>query len=267
MNKIVKIVLILCAFLLFLLLLSKKPSRNSYDVDFNPLTLSKIKPKTPVKIAIIFDDLGDSLKDLKEIYSLGIPLTVSVIPDRKFSKNIAHIAKRVGFSVLVHIPMEPKKPSYNFLRQRKKFIGSHLSRRENLALVRHYLNSIPFACGANNHMGSKATEDVEIMKLVLKEVKKRRLVFVDSCTSLNSVACRVAKDIGVTCYESKGFLDSCDDYDSIKRKLEYFIKMAKNKREIIIIAHPKTNTIKVLKENIPFFKEEVKFVTLEELFK
>lgn len=45
------------------------------------LDLSEDKRLLKPSVALIFDDLGGSLTELREIYSLDIPLTVSIIPN------------------------------------------------------------------------------------------------------------------------------------------------------------------------------------------
>jgi hypothetical protein len=229
-----------------------------------PIANKKLNINRP-KIALIFDDLGESLKDLKEIYSLDIPVSVSVIPGLKFSRNIAHIAYRCGFSVLIHLPLQPKDEE-NYKTDKYKFIKSSLSRREIESLLRYYLNSIRVAIGVNNHMGSAATEDTKLMKIVLKAIKRKGLIFIDSCTSPKSVAYALAKEGNIICGYNEGFLDSNDSMEAIEKKLNEFIDKAKEKGKIIIIAHPKENTIKVLKRKLPLLKEKVEFVTLKDYF-
>jgi polysaccharide deacetylase 2 family uncharacterized protein YibQ len=217
------------------------------------------------KIAIIFDDLGESLQDLKDLYSLNTPFTISVIPNLKFSKNIAHIGSRCGFSVFIHLPLEPKE-SGNYRTNKYKFITTDLSRREIESLMRRYLNSIRIAIGVNNHMGSKATEDKGVMKIVLREIKQRGLIFVDSRTSLDSVGYDLANKQGLVCGYNEGFLDSIDDIVKIKEKMEKLILKAKDKGKIIVIAHPRKNTISFLKENLPRLRKKVDFITIKDYF-
>jgi hypothetical protein len=216
------------------------------------------------KVALIFDDMGASLQEIKEVYALKIPLTISVIPGLKFSKNVAYIGYRCGYSVLIHLPMEPERKVHTFLKGPDKFIGRHLTNRQIDRLLRHYLNYIRIAIGVNNHMGSKATQDWGLMERVLTAVKKKNLVFIDSRTSRQSVACRVAKKVRVICESSQGFLDSTDDAQSIKERLYQLLEQAKQNGKIIIIAHPKANTIKVLKEELVHLKRNFIFLNLKD---
>ncbi len=219
----------------------------------------------PPQIALIFDDLGESIKDLKEIYSLKIPVSVAVIPGLKFSKNIAYIAERCNFSTLIHLPLEPKE-SEKYYTKKYKFISTSLTPQEIKKLLRYYLNSLRVAVGVSTHMGSKATEEGSLMRVVLEEIKKRELIFIDSRTSLKSVAYDLARRMDIKAGYNEGFIDSCRDKVKMREKIYSFLKEAKEKGKIIIIAHPKKITFEVLKEEIPHFKKEVSFITIEEYF-
>lgn len=217
------------------------------------------------KVALIFDDLGESLNDLKEINSLNVPVTISILPGLKLSKNIAHLSSRCGFSVLTHLPLEPKNAK-KFETNKYRFISSSLTKSERTALLRYYLNYIRVAIGVNNHMGSAATEEPELMREILRAVKSKGLVFIDSRTSKASIVCKVAKEVGVPCAYNEGFFDSLSDVRLMEDRLKDLLNHAKQKGKIIIIAHPKKNTFSVLRKLLPEAKKEVQFITIKEYF-
>ncbi|MEM7816975.1 MAG: divergent polysaccharide deacetylase family protein [Candidatus Aenigmatarchaeota archaeon] len=253
MNKTFKIILIfILIFILFYIFFSKKEIKEIF----------KEKPK----VAIIFDDLGESLKELKEINSLGIPLTVSIIPGLKFSKNIGYIAYRLGFSVLVHLPFQPKNDK-KYLTTKYEFISSNLSSEKLNHLLNYYLNYFNFAIGINNHMGSKATEEKELMSKVLDVIKKKKLIFIDSRTSSKSVAYKLAKEKNLICGYNEGFFDITFDTKTMEKFFGKLIERAKKKKKIIIIAHPKKTTIEFLRKKIQELKEEIEFINLKDYFK
>jgi len=229
-----------------------------------PLLVHSAQSHKP-KIALIFDDLGEYLEELKEVHSLDIPLTVSILPGMKFSRNIAHISFRCGYSVFIHLPLEPKSKD-NYQPARLKFISKSLGKKEMESLLRYYLNYIRVAIGVNNHMGSKATEDESLMRTVMREIKRRDLIFIDSHTSLQSVAYRIAKEEGLRCSYNDGFLDAVDDTQVIEAKLAALVELAKEKGKIIVIGHPRKNTLKVLRKKLPQLRDEVTFVTIKDYF-
>lgn len=217
------------------------------------------------EIALIFDDLGESLRDLREIYSLDIPLTISVIPNLRFSKNIAHIASRCGFSVLVHLPLEPANEQ-EYQTDKYEFITSDLSSREVISLLRRQLNSIRIAIGVNNHMGSRATENPKLMKIILRELKKRGLIFIDSRTSLKSIAYNQARKMEVVSGYNQGFLDATDSIEVIEERMKELVALAQQIGKIIVIAHPRKNTLRFLKSRLPALRKKVEFITIKDYF-
>ncbi len=223
---------------------------------------SKKAEKT--QVALIFDDLGNSLQELHQIYELKVPVTIAVIPGLRFSKNIAHVGARAGFSVLIHLPLEAKEANIHSSDQ-YDFIGSHMPKNQINRLLNNYLNSIRIAIGVNNHMGSKATEDPQLMAQILRQIKRRGLLFIDSRTSQNSVAYQIAKEKGLKTAQNHAFLDVQNDINIMDEKMEKLIKENRGKK-IIIIAHPKKNTFKYLQDNIGQLKEKADFITIKQYF-
>ncbi|MBN2483431.1 MAG: divergent polysaccharide deacetylase family protein [Candidatus Omnitrophica bacterium] len=267
MGKVAKISLII-GFIIIAALVLYTSFRTTKDAIGNAPTLAVIPDAASgyprPYCALIFDDLGTSIEEIKSLYDLDIPLTISVFPEERFSKNVAYIGQRCGFSVLIHLPLEPKTEIESYRKVKKDFIGTHHGRQGNERLLRKYLNSIRIAMGVNNHMGSKATENPKIMRLVLSHMKRDNLVFVDSLTSLDSIACEVAAQVGVRCRRNDGFLDAVDDTEVIKEKIVKLIALAREKGKIIVIAHPRANTLTVLEELMPALKEQLQFVTLKD---
>jgi len=259
--RVLLFIILLIIPIIFYKTLNKKSNLNSKVLSFSDRGQATIRPK----IALIFDDLGESLRDLKKVYSLDIPLTISVIPNLRFSKNIAHIASRCGFSVFIHLPLEPAS-SQQYQTNKYKFITSDLSEREVIILLRQYLNSIRIAIGVNNHMGSAATQDPKLMKIILNELKKRGLIFIDSKTSLKSIAYEQARKMGLISGYNKGFLDAVDDIKVMEKRIKELKKLAEENGKIIIIAHPRENTLKFLEAQLPLLREEVEFITIKDYF-
>lgn len=248
------------------LIFYKKLSHHRKDINVTlPIAINKGRSVYKPKVAIIFDDFGENLKDIKTLYSLNIPVTISVIPGLKFSKNIAVIGARCGFSIFIHLPFQPKEET-KFNTAKYQFISSSLTKNEIDAMLRYYLNYIRVAIGVNNHMGSAATQDKALMHYVLEIIKRRGLIFIDSRTSSDSLAYVIAKEKGMLCGYSEGFLDSVHEPGAIRNKLYRLIDKAKEKGKIIIIAHPQANTFKVLKDTLPQLKKEVEFVNIRDYF-
>lgn len=81
------------------------------------------------------------------------------------------------------------------------------------------LDKFPGIAGVNNHMGSRFTEDAERMDVVMKELEKRGLFFLDSKTTPHSAGEKAAKDNRVRYVSRNVFLDNEDKFDYVMRQL------------------------------------------------
>ena len=70
-----------------------------------------IKPKSVAvkgQIAIVLDDWGYDPTVLSYLFEIKSPITISVLPNLRYSKQIAEDAKRKGYQVILHLPLESK---------------------------------------------------------------------------------------------------------------------------------------------------------------
>lgn len=218
------------------------------------------------KVAIIIDDLGMGGRTTKELLAIDRPLNFSILPFLPHSKDTATEARKKGFLVMLHLPMEPKGYPGPDKDPGKGAILMNVPRKEIAEIIAQNLSNIPYAQGVNSHMGSCLTEDEEIMNLVLKELKKRNLFFVDSKTSNESVAYREARRLGLRCGERDVFLDNEIDLDYIKGQIRLLAKIALNEGQAIGIGHAHSPTVQAIKETIPELESQgIEFVLVSEL--
>jgi uncharacterized protein len=221
-------------------------------------------PKGPGRVAIIIDDMGASMQDLQALLSIKVPLTFSVIPSLGHAKGVAEAAHGAGAEVMVHMPMEPE----GYPRQRMESIGLLVAMddQEITKRVNGYFGSVPFAVGANNHMGSRFTQDAEKMEAVLKVLKGKGMFFVDSKTSPASVGGHVARQLGVKTASRQVFLDNVQSEAAIGKQLEQVVAVARKKGAAIAICHPHPATIRTLKAMLPELeKSGITFVHASQL--
>jgi polysaccharide deacetylase 2 family uncharacterized protein YibQ len=218
------------------------------------------------RVAIIIDDLGMGGRVTKELLAIDRPLNFSILPFLPHSKDTAIEARKRGFLVMLHLPMEPKGYPAPDKDPGRGAILMNTSRREIAKIIAQDLSGIPYVQGANNHTGSRLTEDKEMMNLILKELKKRNLFFIDSKTSERSVAYREAKRLGLKCGERDVFLDNELDLDYIKGQIQLLAKIALKEGEAIGIGHAHSLTARAIKETIPELENQgIEFVLVSEL--
>jgi len=218
----------------------------------------------PGSVAIIIDDMGASLKEADTLLSIRLPLTFSVIPSLTHAKGVAQAAHGAGAEVMIHMPMEPE----GYPRQPMEKAGLLLSMAdpEIAERVNGYLGQVPFAVGANNHMGSRFTQSAEKMDVVLKVLQGKGLFYVDSKTSPASVGYARARALGLRCASRQVFLDNVQDEVLIGKQLAQVAAIARKKGSAIAICHPHPATIRALKAMLPqLARDGITFVHVSRL--
>jgi polysaccharide deacetylase 2 family uncharacterized protein YibQ len=220
---------------------------------------------TSNKVAIVIDDFGNNMKGTEEILKLPVSLTVAVMPFLSTTKKDAEMAHRLGHEVILHLPMEPLKGKRNWLGPGA--ITSNLSDEEIYKRVNDAIDSVPYAVGLNNHMGSKITADERIMSVILGICKERNLYYLDSKTTQKSVVAELATKMGVPFLENE-FFDEVFTTNHIVKQTTQLIKKTEVDDSIIAIGHVGVageKTASVLKQYIPKLKDKAEIVTLSNI--
>jgi len=224
----------------------------------------KVETKEYSRVAIVIDDMGQDLGRLDGLLQVDAPITISVLPHLKFSRQVADRAHKSGREVLLHLPMEPKDPGVN--NPGKGALLTAMNEADVRVVLEGDLEEVPYAIGVNNHMGSRGTEDEVLMRAVLDVVRKKELFFLDSRTTSRSVGSRLAKEMGVKNADRQVFLDNKRDRMYIKGQLDQLVRIARKRGSAIAIGHPYPETIEVLKQNVPALEEQgIRVVKLSEL--
>ena len=205
------------------------------------------------RVAIVIDDMGYDDKIFREFAGLGVPVTFAVLPGERFSKYIANEAKLLNYDVMLHLPLEPHSSGKN---PGNGVILLRMSRDEMLQQLSKDIAAVPYITGVNNHMGSLFTEDRSAMGILLGELHKKGLFFLDSRTSPQSVAYDVAKNMGVKSESRDVFLDNRSDIEYIKGQIDKVIRIAIKKGDATAIGHPRPETVTALKEKLQDFEKE-----------
>lgn len=224
-----------------------QPEMNHLSVEESLIQPPSSALSSQGKIAIVIDDIGNSLRAGLEAIALPANITFAVMPHRKHSKMLAERAKRVGREVILHAPMST---------QNGREIGAGaltqtMDERFFKNRLRFAIDSIPHLTGVNNHMGSYLTTQPEAMKWVMEVVKEKGLFFVDSRTHAKSVAYSTAKQMGLLTANRDVFLDHEINIESIHTQFKRTIAIARKYGSAIAIGHPHRATLTYLKHVLP----------------
>jgi polysaccharide deacetylase 2 family uncharacterized protein YibQ len=217
------------------------------------------EPKV-VKPKILFKGRVMNLLDLE------MPLSFSVFPFAPYSQEFAKEATKRGRDVLLHLPMEPN--GYPGQDPGEGRLLTTMRKEELLSQLEEDLSAVPFVKGVNNHMGSKFTENPEMMRTVLEHIQKRGLFFLDSRTTPRTVGFEIAREIGVKTGQRNVFLDNKRDISKIKAKISELRNLSLRDGEAIGIGHPYPETVQAIRETVPSFLENgVELVPVSSLLK
>ena len=199
--------------------------------------------------AIVIDDLGNELGPAERIAGWKEPVAGAVLPGVAFSAAAARALARGGKEVLLHLPMEPA--GYPKVRPGPGVILRAQSDEEIVRILDEDLATVPGAVGVNNHMGSVATADPRVMRIVARELAARGLFFVDSRTTLATVAEQTAEEASVPAVSRRVFLDDVETAPAIRRQLSELVRRAREEGSAVAIGHPYPVTLTVLEEEMP----------------
>lgn len=215
------------------------------------------------KVAFIIDDIGYDTSLAASFLDLEIPVCLSVLPDAPFSKKIAASTVRKGGELLLHLPMEPK--NYPEVNPGKGALMVNMDRETIQSIVKKHIMKFPGLKGVNHHMGSLFTEDYIKMKYVLDEVKRHNLYYLDSRTTNQTVAYKVARALGVSAAKKNWFIDNDLSEKALKYQMDRLLGVARYSGSAIGIGHPHPETLSILKRYTKQLKKNYNVVPVSEL--
>ena len=240
-----------------------KSAANSIFRSRRPRKVEPAPPEKPPtvtptvrgpRLAIIIDDLGADVASADAIFSsLHYPLTLSILPNHVHSAEIAEEARRRGYEVMLHLPMQSignRAPEPNELRE-------GMSSAEVSRSLAEMLETVPHAAGVNNHQGSLVTSDGRLMADLMPQLRQRNLFFIDSRTSAATVAYKAAQTAHVrSSFRNVPFLDDVEEVGAVRSQLELALRGAREKGGAVAIGHPHVATLEALRAVLPKAQEE-----------
>src|SRR4029453_1649683 len=188
-----------------------------------------------------------------------------------------------GHEVLLHLPMEPEgyprvKPGPGvILRSQSDAQGAETLESDSATVagaagaetLESDLGTVPGAVGVNNHMGSAATADPRVMRVIARVLAQRGLFFLDSRTTLATVAESTAAEASVRTVARRVFLDDSPTDAAVRAQMRELLRRARQEGSAVAIGHPYAATLSVLESELPDLerREGVRLVRVSELAK
>ncbi|MDY0041892.1 MAG: divergent polysaccharide deacetylase family protein, partial [Desulforhabdus sp.] len=231
----------------------KLASAAPVQKEISPPPKTELAPPL-AEVAIVIDDFGRNLEIAKKFLNIPLPLTFSVLPFQAHSEEIVRLASSRGHEVILHVPMEPR--GYPRIDPGPGALLVSMSPDKIQQALRTALDAYPRISGVNNHMGSRFTEKTDSMRLVLTELGRRDLYFLDSYTSDKSVGYSLARKLNVASRRRDIFLDHTHTEGYVRSQIRQLIRKAKIQGSALAIGHPHDCTYKVILEEAERFKRE-----------
>ncbi|HKI04449.1 MAG TPA: divergent polysaccharide deacetylase family protein [Thermoanaerobaculia bacterium] len=233
----------------------KIPSEHVEPAANAPVTTVPAPPSGPVRgvrVALVIDDLGTSVEELRPLEGLGVPVTFSVLPYGDQTPAVVAELRQRGEEILLHLPMEPK----NGENPGPGALLAGMTDAELKEKTLAALKAVPGAVGVNNHMGSLLSTAEGPMTAVLRVLAGRGLFFLDSRTSAESVGYKVARELGIPAAERQVFLDGDPTPEAIATQFQRLLGLARAHGVAIAIGHPHPETLAALQREVPKARAE-----------
>ena len=204
-------------------------------------------PADKPAIAIVIDDMGVDRKRSTRTAALPAPLTLAWLPYAHDLPAQSRAARAAGHELLLHLPMEPSgraDPGPDALLV-------SLGKAEIVRRAKAALDSFDGFVGVNNHMGSRFTADHAAMAVVLPEIARRGLLWLDSRTTPKSAGLSIAQELKMPYAGRDVFLDNEMTVPAVRAQLAKTEQIARSQGYAIAIGHPHDATIEALASWLP----------------
>jgi len=226
------------------------PMQLSLWPDWLPNFNQGTRLKTPAAaarraptIALVIDDCGPDLAATKQAIALPGNVTLSFLPYSPASFVLSHQASQAHHEVIVHLPMQPVGPENpGPMALTTSLTPEELERRLDWALAR-----VSDFDGVNNHMGSRFTASRRALIPVMQALSLRGLLFLDSRTTPETQAEKVAHEAGMLTGSRDVFLDDEQTASGVEHQLAAAEEFARVHGTAIVIGHPHPETLAALK--------------------
>jgi polysaccharide deacetylase 2 family uncharacterized protein YibQ len=222
------------------------------------------EPPLPA-ISIIIDDMGKRLDTGRRVLALPGPVACAFLPQARYTGELARVAHAAGKEVMLHLPMD----SVSGRKLDDGAVTLDMTERQFLETIKYNLAQVPYVSGINNHMGSLLTRHPGHMLWLMQEINRQgALFFVDSRTTVATVARQVALENGVPSTDRNVFLDNDLSPGELDFQFKRLLYLARTQGSAVAIGHPHPQTLELLEQRLPSLSHQgVRLLPVGELIK
>jgi uncharacterized protein len=189
------------------------------------------------RIAIVMNDLGKSQAATNAaIQNLGGAITLAFSPYADNLTQWVALARAAGHEVLLNVPMEPA--DFPATDPGPQTLLTTLSARQNLERLDALLGRAQGYVGVATFAGSRFTTSTDAMRPVVDRLFARGLLLLDSRAAPNSLAARVADEVGVPRAYADRLIDQEASRAAIDRALADLERLARANGAALGMAQP-----------------------------
>ena len=207
------------------------------------------------RIAIIINNLGLSATYTEQILKMmpkNVTLSFSHISPQL--KKWVREARQKGYEILIDLPMEPIGFPKN--DPGRSTLLTSLNEVENLNRLEYIMVQSGGYVGLLSTHGDKFTLNSELLLPILKSIKTRGLLYVDSRTTSQSLGPELSSNIQLPRAFNNVFIDKTPSRDYITTKLRELERIAVDKKFAVAIAQPLPLSIEIINEWSSGLKEK-----------
>lgn len=196
-----------------------------------------------IAISIIIDDLGNNLSQGRRALRLPGSVACAILPHTPHAARLAREVHTSGKEVILHLPMESEDDA----ELGPGSLSANMHADDINTALDQALRTVPHAVGISSHMGSYLTKQPQPMRWLMHALARRGgLYYVDSRTTADTVAAKIATEFGVPNLERNVFLDEDRGHGAIERQFERLLELAERHGAALAIGHPYPETLAFL---------------------
>ncbi|HEV2263356.1 MAG TPA: divergent polysaccharide deacetylase family protein [Stellaceae bacterium] len=200
------------------------------------------------RIAIVIDGLGVDPNATARAIALPPAVTLSFAAYASDLADQTASARRAGHELLLHVPMEPVSVT---AAMSVYGLGRNMPHDELVRRLRWDLARFDAYVGVDNHMGTEFAQDTPAMRVVMDELRRRGLLYLDARAVPTAPVAVEARDFGVPYAARDIFLDGEQAAISVDSRLAQLVNLARERGSAIAIGHAHDATLAALQRWVP----------------
>ncbi|MDD4702373.1 MAG: divergent polysaccharide deacetylase family protein [Desulfovibrio sp.] len=206
------------------------------------------RPLSRPALALVIDDMGQSLHAAESLAALPYPVTLAIWPHAPQAQATADLAAQRRLDVLAHVPMEPLPRSDGTrLQPGQGALWAVMQPDQLRPALKDNLSALPSAIGLNNHMGSAFTGNAASCRRLCAGLEGQGFFVLDSLTTPDSHLGAQARSLGLVSATRDVFLDTRRQTPAILEALDHAASRARSKGYAVAIGHPYDETLHALR--------------------